>query len=54
MKKKIIVLLSVVLCFCLFTILIIRNRNKYIMENGVLFAMTLDGDEITEWPEGTN
>ena len=24
------------------------------MKNGILFAMTLDGAEITEWPEGTN
>ncbi len=53
MKKKVILvcMLSIVLFFILMTIIISPNK-KYIMKDGVMLAITMDGNPITTFPEG--
>ena len=53
-KKYIIISLSIVLLTGLLTILINKNSKEYIMQDGIMLALTLDGEKITSYPEGTN
>ena len=52
MKKKGIIISIIALLFVIVaTIVINKNNQKYIMQDGVMLAMTLDGKEITSFPE---
>ena len=55
MKKiHIIIAINTILLIGLLTIIINKNSKEYIMQDGVMLALTLDGEKITEYPEGTN
>ena len=56
MKKKgiILSLVGIILVSCLIILLISRNRKQYIMQDGVMLALTLDGNSITSFPSGSD
>jgi len=55
MKKKcLIISISIILLISLIAIIINKNSKEYIMQDGIMLALTLDGEKITEYPEGTN
>ena len=55
MKKKYIALsISIIIIISILAIIIKNNNKEYIMQDGVMLALTLDGEKITEYPEGTN
>jgi len=55
MKKKYILFTIIsILLINLITIILNNFSKKYIMQDGIMLALTLDGEKITEYPEGTN
>ena len=55
MKKKGIIISIIALLAVIVTIIVIRENNKkYIMQDGVMLALTLDEESITSFPSGTN
>jgi len=53
-NRYIIVSISIILLVSIITLLINKNSKEYIMQDGVMLALTLDGEKITSYPEGTN
>jgi len=53
-KKIIISIIGLLLISSLFIILISKNNNKYIMQDGIMLALSLDGENIKSFPDGTN
>jgi len=53
-KKYIIITICIILIICITTILINKNKKEYIIQNGVMLALTLDGEKISSYPEGRN
>ena len=55
MKKQIILSITGVIIISLFLVILVnKNSEKYIMHNGIMLAMVLDGKNIIEMPSGTN
>ena len=53
-KKYIAVCISMILIISIIAIIINKNNKEYIMQDGILLALTLDGEKINEYPEGKN
>ena len=55
MKKKYITIsISIFLLFSLILSIVNKDNKRYIMQDGIMLALTLDGEKITSYPEGTN
>jgi len=55
MKKKcLIISISIILLISLITILINKNSKEYIVRDGIMLALTLDGEKIYSYPKGNN
>ena len=50
-KKGIIILIIALLAVIVTTIVINKNNQKYIMQDGMMLALSLDGSSITSFPE---
>ena len=54
-KKYILISLSPILLIALFaTVIINQNSKEYIMQDGIMLALTLDGEKINSFPEERN
>ena len=53
-KKYILLTISSILLVGLVAIIINRNSKEYIMQDGVMLALTLDGEKIDSYPNETN
>ena len=53
-KKYILLTISSILLVGLVAIIINRNSKEYIMQDRVMLALTLDGEKIDSYPNGTN
>ena len=55
MKKKYIVIsISIIFLGSLITIIINKNSKEYIMQDGIMLALTLDGEKINTYPDERN
>lgn len=55
MKKKCIIAVGLILTILITIIIIIKDKNtEYLIKDGIMLALTLDGEKITEYPTGTN
>jgi len=55
MKEKYIIIgISIIFLTSFLTILINTKNKEYIMQDGIMLALTLDGEKIKSYPEGTN
>ena len=53
-KKYLVLTISMLLTISIIATTIKNNNKEYIMKDGAMLALTLDGEKITEYPEGKN
>ena len=55
MKKiHVMIAINIIILIGLLTIIINKKNKEYIIQDGIMLALTLDGEKIKSYPEGTN
>ena len=53
-KKYILIIIFLLILTSLIVVIINKNTEEYIMQDGIMLALTLDGETIDSYPEGKN